>query len=169
MRGRGPGVRLVSAISGPAADSPKRSRRNPAVRPASAKRAATAAGSRGAALTGVTPWFLLAVFPKLKPQSSPLNHVPSPRSFLPESHGVFPHRRRPHGAVQLAVRAPHGWHVHPARRGYRQGAQQPPILRTHLRGSDLAWPQLGRRPEVWREWRRELWPVFAERTGGALL
>src|SRR6187402_1205881 len=47
MRGRGPGVRLVSAKSGTPAISPKRSTRKPAGLAVASNRAARAAGSMG--------------------------------------------------------------------------------------------------------------------------
>ena len=45
-------------------------------------------------------------------------HVRRRHPLRPQPHRPAAHRRRAHGAVQLAVRAPHGGPVHPARRGH---------------------------------------------------
>ena len=57
------------------------------------------------------------------------SRLPSPMTvrhpLRPQSHRHAAHRRRAHGAVLLALRAPPRRHVHPARRGHRPRAFDP--------------------------------------------
>ena len=68
------------------------------------------------------------------------------RAVLARAHRLPAHRQRAHGAVQLAVRAPHGRHVHPAHRGHRRGPLDAGGGRPDPAGAAVARPRLGRRP-----------------------
>ena len=71
-------------------------------------------------------------------------HDPHPLRSQP--HRLPAHRRRPHRALQLGVRAPPRRQVHPAHRGHRPRALDAGIGAGHPRRDALARPRLGRGP-----------------------
>ena len=74
----------------------------------------------------------------------------SPPPLRPVSHRLPARRRRPDGAVQLALRAAHGRRVRPAHRGHRRRAIVGRHGDGHSRRDALARPRLGRRPRSGR-------------------
>ena len=70
-------------------------------------------------------------------------HDPRPLRSL--SHRLPARRRRPHGALQLALRPPARRHVRPAHRGHRRRALVGGDGHGHPRRPALARPRLGRR------------------------
>ena len=60
------------------------------------------------------------------------------------THGLPPHRRGPHGAVQLALGPQDGRGVRPAHRGHQSGAQHRGERARHLRGHEVAGAHVGR-------------------------
>ena len=65
--------------------------------------------------------------------------------FAPSPTGYPAHRRRAHGALQLALRPPHRRPLPAAHRGHRPRPLHPGGDRGDLRGPALARPRLGRR------------------------
>ena len=68
-----------------------------------------------------------------------------PRPLRPVSHRLPARRRRPHRALQLALRAPARRHVRAAHRGHRRRAVVGGDGHRHPRRPALARPRLGRR------------------------
>ena len=73
-----------------------------------------------------------------------------PRPLLPVPDGPLPRRRRPHGPLQLALRAARGRPLPAAQRGHRPGPQRGALARGDPRRPALARPGVGRgdRPPV---------------------
>ena len=97
-----------------------------------------------------------AVFPRRGGRGDPraervtLAAPHDPRPFRAVAHGVPAHRRRAHGALQLALGPKDGGDVRPSHRGHRPGAQHAPracaIIFDSLKWLGLDWdegPEVG--------------------------